>query len=69
MEWFEEKDGAVKVQAGIFQDLQKIHLLICSNERSKSHKYPVEGYFIVLLSVLFCKCTQTMQNYIEANWM
>ena len=55
MEWFEEKDGAVKIQAGIFQDLQKIHLLICSNESLKSHRYPVEGHFIVLLSVRFCK--------------
>ena len=69
MEWFEEKDGAVKIQAWIFQDLRKIHLLICSNESLKSHKYPVEGHFIDLLSVLFCKCTLTMQNYIVANWM
>ena len=67
MEWFEEKDGAVKIQAWIFQDLQKIHLLICSNESLKGHRYPVEGHFIVLLSVRFCKCT--MQNYIVANWM
>ena len=66
MEWFEEKDGAVKIQAGIFQDSQKIHLFICSNESLNSHKYPVEGYFIDLLSVRFCKCTKTMQNY---NWI
>ena len=36
MEWFEEKDGAVKIQAGIFQDLQNSLIDLLQREFKES---------------------------------